>query len=273
MNIVWMLDTNIVYGALLPSDHLHLVSKCIYEKKDIILPSAVIAEIRSTYSNKIAIIFSKFLGEEEEPDFSSMDGLTKKIWKAVEIIKNHEKIGMEQALKVFKVTIQELLTLHIIKIKNAESKFGVRREIEGVKASNAANFFLKTREKWENIFKEIMESIDKVFKQKRTHKDREILKELVVLSYLYPSTIFCFFTNDEEFYKKWRKVYGEKYQEFKKVHQIKYGLFFHYIPDLTSQPLSSYKIHPMPKEPEILNMISLEKILKDCVKNRKTKDI
>lgn len=263
MDIVWMADTNIVYGALLPSDHLHLVSKCIYEKKEITLPPAVIAEIRSTYNNKIAMILSKFLSEDEEPDFSGMDELTKKIWKTAEIIKNQEKIGMEQALKIFKDTIQEFLTLHILKI-NTESKLGIRREIKSVKESSAASFFLKTKEKWENIFGDIMNGINDIFKQKRTHKDREILKDLVVLSYLYPSTIFCFLTNDMEFYKKWRKVYNENYQKFKKVHDIKDGLFFHYIPDLISQPLSSYKIYPKPEKPDI---ISLERVLKDCVKD------
>ncbi len=58
MEIIWIADTNIFYGSLIPSDRLHLVSKCLYDNLYPTLIPSVAAEIRSGYDERIARIIS-----------------------------------------------------------------------------------------------------------------------------------------------------------------------------------------------------------------------
>ncbi len=191
----------------------------------------------------------------EEMNLSHLDDLTKKMYRTIKSIQEIKKTNIDIAIQTFQYVIEEQLKL--MQFRKVEDKLKFKR-IDDI-SKDHRNIFQKNKEKIESIFNEIITVVNNVFIKQRDRKDKEILIELIVLSYRYPHTAFCFLTNDKNFYKRWKKVYDQKYVEFKKSKDIKYGIVFHYIPDLKKQSVSQYEMYPyMDKS------LSLKDMLQEC---------
>lgn len=267
MEIMWLADTNILIAYHIKSDRLNKVVSCIGKHKELIAPHTVVAEIRSLIDTKIAKLIAKYMSGNIQKSMETMDPLERKILDELRKIMMIKETNFYEAVKVFRNFIdQQLQLMQFEKIK----PYGPRRMIDkkelGLESHESAKDTLKAIRKYSNkIFGEIMRVIDATFPKEKQSKDKEILVELIMTSYSYPDVLICFLTNDRDFFRKWKKVHDEAYTVFKEKNSIKYGIYFHYVPDLHDQKYTQYKMHPkIDPTDEMYEKISLSEILKEC---------
>ena len=266
MEILWTVDTNITWAMQLSKDHLHKVATCIDKSKEIILLPSVGAEIKSTLDNNIAkIMASALAGKTTSYEKNS---LVQKIYSEITQLKKYYPQLKDSAITEFKESVYRYVS---IKTVQASKKYlSYRREIEMdklrpyINAKKGVGAIADAYKKYVNkVFLPIINKINLVFPYKKQSKDKEILIDLINISYHYPEIQICFLTNDKDFYRRWKRVCDTKeYTLFLKENNIKYRIIFHYIPDLENETIDSYDMYPKPASEE--KALSLYQILTNC---------
>ncbi len=264
MEIIWLVDTNIAWGLILQHDHLHRVAKCVSESKEIHFLPAVAAEIKATLDKNVAKIMAFALTGEKLPNSS---GLARKIAEEVHSVKRHYPKMGDTAIVEFERIIREYVSAKLLfRDKNYRGmreidKKDLRQYVD--KNPHDMEDLSKAYKKYaEKVFSTIINRINEEFQNIKNSRDRGILIDLVMTAYYYPDTKLCFLTNDAEFFKKWKRVYDSKeYKQFITDNSIRYGIVFHYLPDLENESVEQYEIYPSLSE----DSISLYDVLIGCL--------
>ena len=266
MEIVWTVDTNIALGYHLSTDHLNKVARCIDDSKEIILFPSVGAEIKSKLDNNIAKIMASALSGKTSQ--YAKNSLLQKIYEETKRLKKYYPEVKDNAIMEFREIVSRFVSMKIV--YRSKRHFYYERERDMKKLSpymepnkGKVDVIVTAYKKYKNeIFSDIINKINQVFSEKKRSKDREILMDLISFSYQYPETAVCFLTNDKDFYKRWKRVWNSgEYKRFLDKNNIKYGIIFHYIPDLVNESVDNYDLYPKLKFEEEIN---LYQILANC---------